>query len=84
MIKDAPSGRSPETAMRDLLRQIERQATGYTPYRPAGPTVMAALSVPPPPEVRIGNWVLTQNDTGDLVAVNDDGTTRVVATQEVP
>lgn len=86
MLKDSPSSRNPDTAMRDLLRQLERNATNYTPARPGtGSTAFAAMamSAPAPAEVRIGDWVLTQNALGELVAVHDNGTGHVLAKPEV-
>lgn len=82
MIKDAPSGRNPETAMRDLLRRLERANTASKPARPTQPptTVLAARSAAPS-ELLVGDWVLSQHpDTGDLIATNAlTGTSATVA-----
>jgi hypothetical protein len=70
--------------MRDLLRQLERKATGYIPARPGITTTFAAFrSADAAPETRIGDWVLTQNDNGELVATHDNGASQVLATPEV-
>lgn len=90
MIKDSTTARSPATAMRDLLRFIERQ-TIKPPARPNNPPppLLAARSEPPAgPQsdeqavVSIGAWVLSEDAlSGDLVATHADGTTRTVATR---
>jgi hypothetical protein len=70
--------------MRDLLRQLERNATNYKPARPGtGTTPFAAMAMSAPAEVRIGEWRLLQNDLGELVAVHDNGTGQVLAKPEV-
>lgn len=85
MIKDGPAARNPDTAMRDYLRYLERRALRYSPARPAAPPPMGLMAaIESAPVVRVGDWVLAQNDTGDLIATHDDGTTRVIASREVP
>ncbi len=88
-IKDAPYSRSPNTAMRDLLRQIDRSANTSKVARPTAPPpgggALLAFAAAPPPEpstVAVGDWLLTQDPaTGDLLAVHSDGTTRTIATK---
>lgn len=93
MIKDSTTARSPATAMRDLLRFLERQ-TITPPARPNNPPALlaappAARSAPPAglqsneqAAIRIGAWVLAEDAlSGDLVATHADGTTRTVATR---
>lgn len=85
---DSPLARSPATAMRDLLRSLERQ-TIKPPARPTHPpATVAALTAPSatetaaPAVVQVGAWTLAEDpDSGDLVATNADGTTRTLATK---
>lgn len=79
MIKDGPASRSPQTAMRDLLRRLEREATRSRPMRPNPPMggAMALAALPSADTtaaattVAVGDWLLSQDDdTGDLIATN--------------
>jgi hypothetical protein len=87
-MQDSPLARSPATAMRDLLRQLERQKI-RPPARPtqlpAGVSTFAALTSTESAEttsVVVGAWTLTEDAaSGDLVATNADGTTRTIATK---
>lgn len=92
MIGYSPSSRNPDTAMRELLRQLDRR-TNYIPARPnitaattaaaAAPPVQASPVIGPTNVVlRIGGWVLSENADGELVATHDSGTVRVLATPE--
>jgi hypothetical protein len=88
-MQDSPLARSPATAMRDLLRQLERQKirppARPTHLPPAGFATFAALSsteTDEPAPVVVGAWTLTEDPvSGDLVATNQDGTTRTIATK---
>lgn len=88
MMQDSPLARSPATAMRDLLRQLERQQV-KPPARPtepppAGPAFAALRSTETaePAPLVVGAWTLTEDPiSGDLVATNADGTTRTIATK---
>jgi hypothetical protein len=84
VIKDGPTARSTATAMRDLLRYLERQSV-TPPARPTAPPP-APLAAPArslaaePVLVRVGDWTLTQDSlSGDLVAEHADGTRRTIA-----
>lgn len=88
-MQDSPLARSPATAMRDLLRQLERQKI-RPPARPTQPppaamATFAALRSTETAEsapVVVGAWTLTEDPvSGDLVATNADGTTRTIATK---
>lgn len=85
MITDGPSGRNPATALRDLLRFLDRDANASHPARPSEPPVMAlarfAPTLAPALTVAIGDWVLSQDpDTGDLIATHaTTGTVTTVA-----
>jgi hypothetical protein len=89
MIKDGPSSRCPETAMRDLLRYYERSIFASKPARPNNPPSAFARqsSATHEPEFtgRIGDWELSQDpETGDLIATNSlDGSIAVVARKGV-
>lgn len=85
MLSDSPDARSTATAMRDFLRQLDRQ-TITPPARPNNPPPPAlALSATQSAEtggVRVGAWVLTEDEaSGDLVAAHANGTRRVIATR---
>lgn len=95
MIKDSTTARATSTAMRDLLRYLERR-TIIPPARPTAPPLAplgaasagAELGGPArpltaePAPVRVGDWTLTQDPlSGDLVATHVDGTTTTVATK---
>lgn len=76
------NARSTDTAMRDLLRHLERQ-TVTPPMRPR-PWPEEPAEAISGSGIRIGAWVLTEEpETGDLVATNDDGTQRTVATKGI-
>lgn len=84
MIPDSPAARSPDTALRDLLRRLERNTVGSKPARPsAPPTARQEPSQGPATAspVRVGDWELTEDpDTGDLIATHaHTGATRIVA-----
>lgn len=85
MLADGPDSRSRATAMRDFLRQLDRQ-TIKPPARPKNPpppsvALTASLS-DEPAVVRVGGWALTEDTfSGDLVAVHDDGSRQVIATR---
>ena len=91
MIKDSPSSRSPDTAMRDLLRRLERltispPARPNNPPPPAAPMALSTgLAGPHMAEqapVAIGQWVLVEDSlSGDLVARHADGTVRTLASR---
>lgn len=77
--------RSPATAMRDLLRRIDRAANKYSPARPtappAAPFMLAAAPAPAPAPaaVVVGQWRLHQDpETGDLMATDPDGIVHVL------
>lgn len=79
-LSDAPHGRSQATAMRDLLRQIDRELNASRPARPTAPPSFALAARTAPAEVRIGSWTLTEDSTtGALIAVDDNGATHVLA-----
>lgn len=82
MSYDLPISRSPNTAMRDLLRQLDRQ-TIRPPMRPRPYTPPPTPTEPiEPAETRIGAWQLLEDpDSGDLIALHDDGTQRTLATK---
>jgi hypothetical protein len=88
-MQDSPLARSPATAMRDLLRQLERQKirppARPTQLPPSGFARLAALTSTESVEtasVVVGAWTLTEDPvSGDLVATNEDGTTRTIATK---
>lgn len=89
-MQDSPLARSPATAMRDLLRQLERQKI-KPPARPTQlPAAPAAAPFPAlmstetaePASVAVGAWTLAEDPvSGDLVATNEDGTTRTIASR---
>lgn len=84
-LKDAPSSRSEGTAMRDLLRRLERQANRYSPARPTEPPAMFTLMAPAPATVSVGGWLLHEDpDTGDLMATDPDGATHTLLTKGTP
>jgi hypothetical protein len=88
-MQDSPLARSPATAMRDLLRQLERQKTRPparpTQLPPAAMATFVALTSTETAEtapVVVGAWTLAEDPvSGDLVATNADGTTRTIATK---
>ncbi len=94
MIKDAPSSRDPQTAMRDLLRSFDRELHKSTPTRPtkppppkppAGALLRVATTTPVSRTVRIGGWLLSEDPaTGDLIATHDNGTTGTLLRIEEP
>lgn len=88
-MQDSPLARSPATAMRDLLRQLERQSI-KPPARPThAPSVamasfaaLASTETADTAPVVVGAWTLSEDPvSGDLVATNADGTTRTIATK---
>jgi hypothetical protein len=80
VITDSPAGRNPATALRDLLRSLDREATAAHPARPSAPPALLLARAAPAP-VTVGDWVLSQDpDTGDLVATHGiTGATATVA-----
>lgn len=75
-VKDSPSGRSSATTMRDLLRQLARQADANHPARPNPPsqTRSERSLAAERDQVRVGGWVIKQDAlSGDLIAVDPDG-----------
>lgn len=77
-------GRATDTALRDLLRRLERDANAYSPARPSAPPPAMLAAAPAPQVVQVGDWTLSQDpDSGDLVATHNDGTTRTVASRGV-
>jgi hypothetical protein len=79
-LSDSPHGRSQATAMRDLLRQLDREINASRPARPTAPPSFALAAAPASMEVRIGSWTLTEDGaTGDLLAVDSNGATYVLA-----
>lgn len=89
-MQDSPLARSPATAMRDLLRQLERQKI-KPPARPTRPPALAATvsraaltstETAETAPVVVGAWTLAEDAvTGDLVATHQDGTIRTIATK---
>lgn len=81
-VKNTPSGRLPETAMRDLLRNLERQADANHPARPGTEPPLAALTATTSAVqdyIRIGRWQITEDAlSGDLVALGPDGDTHTL------
>lgn len=84
MIPDSPAARSSDTAMRDLLRRLERSVIGSHPARPSAPPPPALTLAAPATTVQIGNWALTQDPaTGDLIATHTEtGTSTTVARRD--
>lgn len=79
-LADGTAGRSDATAMRDLLRRLERDANAARPARPTAlPAMLTAQATAP--RTSVGpNWTLAEDpDTGDLIASHTDGTTVVLA-----
>lgn len=72
--------RSPETAMRDLLRRLDRAANSYAPARPTAPPGLLMMAAQPTPvEVMVGQWRLHQDpETGDLMATDPDGSVHIL------
>lgn len=94
-IKDAPSGRVPDTAMRDYLRRLEREANANYPARPTvQPPPPPTTGNPDPPAaslsdetggVSVGRWRLRDDPlSGDLVAIDPDGTTHILIARGEP
>lgn len=90
MIKDA--GRSTDTALRDLLRRLDRQINASHPVRPSATSETTTLSTFTTDTaldgttVTVGDWVLSQDaETGDLVATDSTtGAATVVARKGEP
>lgn len=89
MIGDSTTGRGTATAMRDLLRGLDRSVNGSHPARPNHPpaggfSLARAISAPVPAVVTIGAWTLSEDpDSGDLIATHSQtGATTTVARKE--
>lgn len=80
--------RSQATAMRDLLRRLDRDANRYAPARPTAPPaspLMLAAATPQPSVVAVGDWLLHQDpETGDLMATGPDGTVHTLIQKGTP
>lgn len=91
MIGDSTAAGSSGTALRDLLRHLDRNATGSHPARPTTPppSGFARMALAAPVEqtaLSVGDWTFTQDpDTGDLIVTNSEtGAATTVARKAGP